>query len=145
VGTPTPDGCPPWVLVGMILVFKLLHRHFAGRKVATRDTVPFAYQGSSSDPTSDGTFTYGRTPSGGLVSISDGSDGLLAGLDRHRDLTHLHTPEGTVTDTSRGASFRPVPRSGSRGADLRDGADNRVQLIPPASEAGLGDPGPSIT
>jgi RHS repeat-associated protein len=69
-------------------------------RLASRAADEFTYQGFSLDPTTDGTFTYGRTPGGRLLSISDGTDDLLAGADRHGDLTHLYQPDGTVTDTA---------------------------------------------
>lgn len=69
-------------------------------RVATRDTEPFAYQGFSLDPVADDTALYARTPAGHLVAVSDGVDDLLVGVDRHGDVTHLHTPDGTITDTA---------------------------------------------
>jgi len=69
-------------------------------RVADREGVDFTYQAFNLDPVSDGTFNYSRTPTGDLVGISDGIDDLLAGTDRHGDLTHLHQADGTITDTA---------------------------------------------
>jgi len=69
-------------------------------RVATRNATPFVYNGFSLDPVSDGVFTYGRSPAGRLVSQSDGVTSLLAGLDRHGDLSFLYTASGVVSDTA---------------------------------------------
>jgi RHS repeat-associated protein len=68
-------------------------------RVATRNTVPFSYVGTMLDPVTDGTFTYGRSPAGRLVSQTDGTTALLTGLDRHGDLTWLADTSGALTDT----------------------------------------------
>ncbi|VAW07822.1 hypothetical protein MNBD_ACTINO02-2805, partial [hydrothermal vent metagenome] len=69
-------------------------------RVATRNGSPFTYNGFSLDPVSDGVFTYGRSPGGRLVSQTDGVTSLLAGLDRHGDLSFLYTAAGVVSDTA---------------------------------------------
>jgi RHS repeat-associated protein len=68
-------------------------------RVATRDSTPFTYAGAEWDPVSDGTFTYGRSPGGRVISQTDGSNTWLTGLDRHGDLSFLYTATGVVTDT----------------------------------------------
>jgi RHS repeat-associated protein len=73
-------------------------------RVATRGTDDFEYSGPGFDPVTDANQTYTRTPGGHLLSITDGTSDLLAGVDRHGDLTHLYNPDGTITDT---ASYNP--------------------------------------
>ena len=68
-------------------------------RVSTRGADTFTYQGFNLDPTTDGTHTYSRSPGGRLVGITDGTTDLLVGADRHGDLTHLHNPNGIVSDT----------------------------------------------
>jgi len=68
-------------------------------RVATRNTVPFSYVGAMLDPVTDGTFSYGRSPAGRLVSQTDGQTAQLVGLDRHGDLTWLADTSGNITDT----------------------------------------------
>lgn len=58
-------------------------------RVAERNGTAFTYEGASLDPVSDGTFAYGRSPSGRLVSQTDGVTAVLAGLDAHGDLSFL--------------------------------------------------------
>ncbi len=68
-------------------------------RIATRNGTPFAYAGTAIDPSADGTFSYARSPAGRLLGQSDGASALLAGLDRHGDLTALFDGAGTVTDS----------------------------------------------
>ncbi len=72
-------------------------------RVATRNTTPFTYAGTELDPTSDGTWTYARSPSGDLLALDDTTTPTvpaeLAGRNRHGDLTDMFTPTGQVTDT----------------------------------------------
>ena len=69
-------------------------------RVATRNTDTFTYAGMWIDPTTDGAFTYSRTPAGRLVSQTDGVDDWLFGQDRHGDVTALINPTtASVTDT----------------------------------------------
>lgn len=69
-------------------------------RVAERDTTPFTYNSPGWDPISDNTQTYTRSPSGRVIAVTDGTTSLLAGTDRHGDLTHLHQTTGTVTNTA---------------------------------------------
>ncbi len=88
-------------------------------RVATRNATPFVYNGFSLDPVSDGVFTYGRSPAGRLVSQSDGVTSLLAGLDRHGDLSFLYTASGVVSDTAVFDPFGdPAARTGSTNPTL---------------------------
>jgi len=72
-------------------------------RIATRNTTPFTYTGTELDPTTDGTWTYARAPSGNLLALDDPTatetPAVLAGQNNHGDLTNLHTPAGAVTDT----------------------------------------------
>lgn len=68
-------------------------------RIATRGANVFTYSGFELDPTSDGTATYSRSPSGRLLAMSKGTDEFLAGLNRHGDLTHLFGTSGAVSDT----------------------------------------------
>ena len=88
-------------------------------RVATRNATPFVYNGFSLDPVSDGTFTYGRSPGGRLVSQTDGVTSLLAGLDRHGDLAFLFTASGVVSDTAVFDPFvDPATQTGSTNPTL---------------------------
>jgi RHS repeat-associated protein len=73
-------------------------------RVATRRSDTFEYSDTGYDPTTDANQTYTRTPGGHLLSITDGTSNLLAGVDRHGDLTHLYQADGTITDT---VSYNP--------------------------------------
>ncbi len=68
-------------------------------RVAVRDGAVFEYAGTLIDPTTDGTFTYSRSPGGRLVSESDGFTPELAGLTRHGDLAYVFGTTGTVNGT----------------------------------------------
>ena len=69
-------------------------------RVASRNTDTFTYAGMWLDPTTDGAFTYSRTPAGRLVAQTDGVDDWLFGQDRHGDVTALINPAtAAVTDT----------------------------------------------
>jgi len=69
-------------------------------RVAARNGTAFSYIGTMLDAVDDGTFTYGRSPGGRLISQTDGTTDLLVGLDRHGDLTWLADPAtGALTDT----------------------------------------------
>ena len=69
-------------------------------RVATRSTDTFTYAGMWLDPTTDGAFTYSRTPAGRLVAQTDGTSDWLFGQDRHGDVTALINPTtASVTDT----------------------------------------------
>ena len=69
-------------------------------RVATRNTDTFTYAGMWLDPTTDGVFTYSRTPAGRLVAQTDGTSDWLFGQDRHGDVTALINPAtASVTDT----------------------------------------------
>jgi len=69
-------------------------------RVAARNGTAFSYIGTMLDAVSDGTFTYGRSPGGRLISQTDGTTDLLVGLDRHGDLAWLADPAtGVLTDT----------------------------------------------
>ena len=100
-------------------------------RVAARGGVAFTYEGGSLDPVSDGTFTYGRSPSGRLVSQTDGVTSLLAGLDAHGDLGFLYSAAGVVSDTALFDPFGdPVAATGSTSPTLGFQAD----FTDPASE-----------
>src|SRR5437867_2850089 len=68
-------------------------------RIARRGAASFSYEGTDADPVSDGAFTYARSPGAHLLAVSDGTHSLLAGLDRHGDLTHLFDAAGSVSDT----------------------------------------------
>ncbi len=68
-------------------------------RVATRDAAVFEYAGTLIDPTTDGTFTYSRSPGGRLISESDGITPELGGLTRHGDLSYVFDTSGTVNGT----------------------------------------------
>ena len=86
--------------------------------------VAFTYEGGSLDPVSDGSFTYGRSPSGRLVSQTDGVTSLLAGLDAHGDLGFLFSAQGVVSDTVLFDPFGdPVAATGSTSPTLGFQAD----------------------
>jgi len=69
-------------------------------RIAERDGAAFTYNGSQWDPTSDGTDTFHRTPSGNLLAYEDPS-GLSHAVDNnHYDLTALVAADGTVNDTA---------------------------------------------
>jgi RHS repeat-associated protein len=85
-------------------------------RVATRGSDDFEYSGTGYDPVTDANQTFTRTPGGHLLSITDGTTDLLAGVDRHGDLTHLYQADGTVTDTASYNPFGdPVDTTGSFG------------------------------
>ena len=68
---------------------------------------------------SDGTFTWARSPGGRVLSQSDGVDDLLAGVDRHGDLTFLFTAAGVVSDTALFDPFGdPLATTGTSGTSL---------------------------
>ncbi len=75
-------------------------------RIATRTTTTgteqFGYTGTSLDPTTSGSTVFGRSPTGRLVSVATPTTagGVLAGANRHGDITHLHTANGTLTDTT---------------------------------------------
>ena len=68
-------------------------------RVAAHDGQAFTYAGAEIDPVTDGTFTYGRSPSGDVVSASNGAGAWLVARDRHGDQTDLFGLTGTVAST----------------------------------------------
>jgi RHS repeat-associated protein len=69
-------------------------------RIATRNTTPFTYTGMSIEPDSDGTLTTLRSPAGRALTIQPtGGPALIPGFDRHGDLTHLYSVDGTLTDS----------------------------------------------
>ena len=105
-------------------------------RVATRNTDTFTYAGMWIDPTTDGVFTYSRTPAGRLLAQTDGVDDWLFGQDRHGDVTALINPTtATVTDTRLYDPFGDVtaqtgttnPTLGFQG-DYTDPASNEVWM-----------------
>jgi RHS repeat-associated protein len=77
------------------------------------------YAGFEWDPVSDGTFTYGRSPGGRVISQTDGPSTWLAGLDHHGDLSFLYTAVGVVTDTQTFDPFGdPAASTGTTGPTL---------------------------
>lgn len=65
-------------------------------RVATRGAASFTYEGANPDPVGDGTTTYSRSPSGGLLSVSAASGSALVGLNRHGDVAYEFGVTGTV-------------------------------------------------
>lgn len=57
------------------------------------------HTGAGIDPTSDGTYTYTRTPAGTPVATAQGATRLLANLNRHGDLTATLTTTGATAAT----------------------------------------------
>ncbi|MEK7425001.1 MAG: hypothetical protein AAB131_14315 [Actinomycetota bacterium] len=62
-------------------------------------TTAFGYTGAGIDPTSDGTYTYTRTPAGTPVATAQGATRLLTNLNRHGDLTATVTTGGATPAT----------------------------------------------
>ena len=88
-------------------------------RIATRNSDTFVYQGTSLDPVSDRTFTWARSPGGRVLSQSDGVSDLLAGVDRHGDLTFLFSAAGVVSDTALFDPFGdPLATTGTSGSTL---------------------------
>jgi RHS repeat-associated protein len=54
-----------------------------------------SYSGMSNDVASDGTATYSRDPSGGIVGITSGGGSVLALTDQHRDVVGEFTASGS--------------------------------------------------
>ena len=99
-------------------------------RVAARNGTSFVYEGGSLDPISDGTFAYGRSPSGRLVSQAnaDGTNAMLAGLDAHGDLSFLYSAAGVVSDTAMFDPFgEPVSSTGTTSPTLGFQADLRIR------------------
>ncbi len=65
-------------------------------RVSTRNAQPFSYAGTEADPVSDGSTTWSRSPSGDLMAQRSGATSALVGRDRHGDVTHLYSADGTV-------------------------------------------------
>ncbi len=61
----------------------------------------FGYAGAETDPVSDGVATYTRSPSGGLAGVTRAGVFLLAGSDRHGDISFTLNPTtGVVADST---------------------------------------------
>ncbi|RKT52476.1 RHS repeat-associated core domain-containing protein [Saccharothrix australiensis] len=64
-------------------------------RVVTRGAKSFAYAGFDIDPVSDGDTSYGRGPSGELLSLDQGGQKRLALADKHGDVVGGMAPAGT--------------------------------------------------
>jgi RHS repeat-associated protein len=73
-------------------------------RVTTRTngaTTTFGYAGTETDPVTDGTATYTRTPTGAVHGVTRAGTLVLAGSDRHGDVTFTINPAtGVVADTT---------------------------------------------
>lgn len=61
---------------------------------ATSGGATFTYDGTDSQPTGDGSQTFGYGPAGQLVSVGSGGTAGLAFTDQHGDVTGTFTPAG---------------------------------------------------
>jgi RHS repeat-associated protein len=105
-------------------------------RVAARNGAAFSYAGTELDPVVDPTSTYGRNPSGALVSSRLGAAGYLVGTDAHGDVSHLWqgADGGAVTGTRvydplgvPVASTGSNPAAGFQG-DFTDPSSGRVWM-----------------
>ena len=64
-------------------------------RATTAGTHTFTYDGTNTTPTSDGTQTFSRDPSGNVLAVHTGTTAAAAFSDQHGDLTALFTPTGT--------------------------------------------------
>lgn len=62
-------------------------------------TTNFTYTGTNADPTSDGTYTYTRKPSGSPIAVAQGATKQLLNLNQHGDLTATLTTTGNTAQT----------------------------------------------
>ena len=72
---------------------------------ATDGSATFTYDGLNTQPTSDGTQTFGYSPTGQLQSVKSGGTASLAFSDQHADVTALFSPTGSSLTGS--AAFNP--------------------------------------
>ncbi len=70
-------------------------------RLLTAGTATFAYSGAGNTAASDGTYTYSRDPSGGLVGLARGGTAQLAFADLHTDVVATFTATGSSLTGSR--------------------------------------------
>ncbi|MGY6656849.1 polymorphic toxin-type HINT domain-containing protein [Amycolatopsis sp. TRM77291] len=76
-------------------------------RVLSRGSTKFAYAGADLDPVSDGTATYGRGPSGELLSIGQGADKRFTLADKHGDVVGGFDPSEPDSGLADSTAFDP--------------------------------------
>jgi RHS repeat-associated protein len=86
------------------------------RVVGRNGVDPFRYAGFETDPVTDGTANYQRSPSGAILGISRNGVNVLALSDRHGDLfATINAATGVVADTSVVDPFgKPLGSTGTK-------------------------------
>ena len=69
-------------------------------RMVERNQTAFAYAGASTKPSSDGSFTYARTPDDTLLALSDGQHPALAAQGPHGDVELTLNATGSTSSTA---------------------------------------------
>lgn len=76
-------------------------------RVVSRGSTKFAYAGADLDPVSDGSTTYGRGPSGELLSIGQAGEKRFTLADKHGDIVGGFDPSKPDSGLADSAAFDP--------------------------------------